>query len=121
MEKDNMVGTVGRVAFIIGVILALIVGLFSDQLGNVNGYIIGALIVLGLIVGFLNITEKETQAYIIATVGLVIVASLGGDKLAEVPMIGTYLVNAFAAMISFIIPGVIVVALKAVYAMAKEE
>jgi hypothetical protein len=121
MEKDNMLATVGRVAFIVGVILALLVGILSGYLqGDMKGYITGALIVLGLITGFLNVTEKETSTFIMTTTALVIVAALGGTVLENVPMIGNYLVATFSAIVSFIIPATIIVGLKAIFTISKD-
>lgn len=108
---------IGGWAFIIGVIIALIVGFLSDIIGA--ALVTGILVVLGVIVGFLNVTDKETKGYLLAAVSLVIVTSLGGQALGAIPTIGGYIINVFNAIMTFVIPATIIVALKAIYSIAK--
>jgi hypothetical protein len=77
--------------------------------------------VLGLIVGFLNVTGKETTMFLLAGVSLVIVTEFGGSRIADVSVIGPSLVGVFGAIMTFVVPSVIIVALKAVWALAAEE
>jgi hypothetical protein len=117
MEKEGL-QKIGRMAFIVGVIIALIAGYASTIIGAVTTT--SVLIVMGLIVGFLNVTEKETKEYLLAAVSLVIVTSLGGQVLGDIAVIGGYLKSALGAMMTFVLPAVIIVALKAIYALAKD-
>ncbi len=105
---------VGAWAFIIGVILAILAGLFFGA----GAIVTSILIILGIIVGFLNITDKETGAYLLAAVSLVIVTSFGGSVLGHVAVIGMYLQSILGAIMTFVIPAVIIVALKAIYSLA---
>jgi len=118
MEKTSTVAMVGRWAFIIGVVIALVAGYVSMIVGNMITTSI--LIVMGLLVGFLNVTEKETKEYLLAAVSLIIVTSLGGNVLATVTIIGPYLQSVLAAIMTFVLPAVIIVALKAIYALAQD-
>ncbi|MBI5389220.1 hypothetical protein HZB01_02465 [Candidatus Woesearchaeota archaeon] len=113
---DNTLGFVGRVAFIVGVVLAVVSGVF----GAGNSYVISALVVLGLIVGFLNVTEQETNTFILTTVALVIVSNMAGSYLGKVDVVGAYFDGIFGAIITFITPATIVVGLKTIYALAKD-
>jgi len=115
-KSRNGVEKVGAWAFIIGVILAIIAGLFFGT----NAVVTSVLILLGIIVGFLNITDKETSAYLLAAVSLVIVTSFGGSVLAHVAVIGVYLQSVLGAIMTFVIPAVIIVALKAIYSIAND-
>jgi hypothetical protein len=118
MEKNGL-QKVGRVAFIVGVIIALIAGYVSTIIGAATTT--SVLIVMGLIVGFLNVTEKETKDYLLAAVSIVIVTSLGGNVLAGVGgIVGTYLSSVLVAVMTFVLPAVIIVAIKAIYALAKD-
>ncbi len=115
MVKKEL-NVVGRIAFIIGVILAVLSGFMS--LGTTW---ITILILLGLIVGFLNITEGESKTYVLMAVALVIVSGFSADILKTVAVVGPYLGNMFSGIIAFITPATIVVGLKAIYSMAKDE
>ena len=62
---------VGAIAFITGYILAVIAGIWWPESGN----LIATLVILGLVVGFLNITSKEITSYLIAAIALVLIGS----------------------------------------------
>lgn len=117
--EASMVQKLGSWAFIIGIIIAVIAGLASQ--GNASPVVTSVLIVLGLIVGFLNVTGKETTMFLLAGVALVIVTSFGGDVIGQVQNVGGYLQGVFGSMMTFVIPAVIVVSLKAIWALAAEE
>ena len=110
---------IGSWAFIIGVLIAVVAG-FID-FGTASPTITSLLIVLGLIVGFLNVTGKETTPFLLATVSLVLVTKFGGDNLGTIQTVGPVLQKIFNEIMTFVIPATIVVALKAVYALAVDE
>jgi len=112
----NIIQQVGSWAFIIGLIIAIIAGFWP--LGTT---MTSVLIILGLIVGFLNVTGKETNSFLFSTLVLVVMASMGGQLLANIQFVGPMLQNMFSAMMLFIIPTALVVALKAIYALAETE
>jgi hypothetical protein len=116
-EKD-LVTKVGSWAFIIGIIVALLIGIFNPSSTPVATTV---LIVLGLIVGLLNVTGRETTPFLLATVSLVIVSSMGGNVLAGVAKVGPILQGVLSAIMTFVIPATIIVALKAIYALAHDE
>ena len=112
----NMVQKAGSIAFIIGLIIAVVAGFWP-----LNPWMTSVLIVLGLIVGFLNVTGKETNSFLFATLVLTVMASMGGQLLAGIQYVGPMLQNMFSAMMLFIIPSAVVVALKAIWALAENE
>jgi len=115
MEKK-----IGYYSFVIGAIIALVLGLASAQLGTASVWLTSLLIVLGLIVGFLNITGKETKDYLLIAFVLVLVARFGGvDILGEVHTIGLFLAAIFEAFVAFIVPAVIVVGLRHVLRLSR--
>lgn len=116
----NTTSKVGVWAFIIGIVLALIGGLIVGIIGGGAAAITAILVVLGLIVGFLNVTATETRDYLLAATSLVIVTYFGGNALSVVPVIGTYLSSVFSAIMTFVIPAVIIVALKAIYEISQD-
>ncbi len=106
---------IGSYAFIAGVIIAIIAGFVTIDARLLTE----ALVVLGIIVGLINVTEKETQQFLVATVSLVIVSSLAGTGFAAVPVIGAQLQRILLGIMTFVTPAVIIVALKQVYSIAK--
>lgn len=113
VKESRTVQLVGSWSFLIGVLIAIVAGFWE-----LNEVITAVLVVLGLIVGFLNVTGKETTPFLLATVSLVIVAKFGGEVLFFVSPI---LQGIFKAIIVFVVPATIIVALKAVYALASDE
>lgn len=105
-------------AFIVGVIIALILGLVGSMMGDVaSGWLLSLLIVLGLIVGFTNVASKESKDFLLAAVALVIIA-FAGNQLVSVNYIGTYLQGIFSGLLALIVPAGIVVALKDIWAIS---
>ncbi len=103
---------VGRWAFIIGLIIAILFGFLP-----MAGWVPVVLAILGLIVGFLNITEKETKGFLLAAVGLLV----GGTAtLGVLPGLGSILAGILKNIIFFIAAAVLVVALRSLFAMTKD-
>ena len=107
----------GEWSFIGGIIIAIVVSLFrvSDTIG---GWLLLLLVVLGLIVGLLNVTERETTPFLVAAAALLITGTTGGS-LAIIPKIGGYLQDIVMNIAVFVAPATIVVALKAIQSLAK--
>lgn len=108
-EKTNKIG---GIAFIIGIVLALIAGIFG--FGD-DTLVISALMVIGLIIGLLNISAKEAMPFLLITTALVIVSSLGGSFLGVIPILQKILIS----IIILMVPAVIVVAIRAVFSLAR--
>ena len=114
--------SVGGWAFFLGVIIAVLLGLFPQISTGITGaYVTSLLIALGLIVGFMNVTAKETMNFILAGVALVIVPAFGGNVLQNVEVIGSYLGSIMANIIIFVAPAVLIVALKSIFTMASDR
>src|SRR3989344_5215826 len=102
--KNNQGGS--SLAFIVGIIIALILGLVGSFMGDVaSGWLLSLLIVLGLIVGFTNVAGKESKDFLLAAVALV-------------NIIGPYLEGIFAGLLALVVPAGIVVALKDIWAIS---
>jgi len=108
---------VGGWAFILGVLIAIIAGLAAGAIVSYAGYITLLLVILGLIVGFLNIGDKEIQAFLVAAIALM---AVGTANLAAIPIIGIYLAYIVQNIAAFVAPAALVVALKAVYNIARK-
>jgi len=119
MEKQ-----IGNYSFIIGVILAVVLGLAAPRLGSATAWLWSLLIVLGLVVGFLNVSGKETKEFLLVTVSLVVVAFAGSAQIStwsNVELIGPYLKGIFDSILAFVVPASVIVGLKDVWGMAKGE
>lgn len=114
---------VGHYSFIIGVIIALILGLFSGYLGSAAVWLASLLVVLGLIVGFLNVAGSETKEFLLVAVVLIIAAGVGsaGATLSGIELIGQYISGIFTQVLAFVVPATVVVALKDIFRLAQNK
>ena len=113
-----MAGKMGEWAFLIGFVLAVVFGLLpTDWKGKATL----VLVILGLVVGFLNISERESTPFLVAAAALMITAS-AGPTLAKIPpvFLGTFLQNAVVNIGVFVAPAAIVVAIKTIHSLAKD-
>jgi uncharacterized membrane protein len=107
----NSKNMIGSWAFLAGVILAVILG----ALGLAEGVWLSALVVIGLIVGFLNISDKETMPFLLSGAVLIIASSLGSTVLRDIAYVGGIL----AALLAIFVPATVIVAIKNVFSLAK--
>ena len=107
--------TIGHWSFILGVIIAIVAGLAGAVYVEAAAML---LVALGIIVGFLNISEKETSSFLIAAIALLLTGAAGLEKL---PAIGNYLGPILTNISTFVAPAAVIVALKAVYELGKRR
>lgn len=112
MAKNQNV--IGAWAFLIGVILAVIVGLLGKEVNS--GIWVISLVVLGIIIGLLNVGGSELKEFMIAGTVLVIVSAMSKDTLMGVKYVGEIV----RALVVLFVPATIVVSLKVVFALAKK-
>jgi hypothetical protein len=110
-----MLSKIGFWAFIIGLIIAIVAGLVSSL--SDNEAIITVLIILGLIVGFLNITAKEITLFLVATIALIVTSRVFSSF--TVLNIGKYLDQILTLVATLMAPAAVVVAIKALWAVGK--
>ncbi len=121
--KENIVGAW---AFLIGVILAMVIGLSTSLLSipfltKYSAQIYGALVILGIIIGFMNVRGGESQSFLIAVAILVIVSRFGMDSVQGNLIglgIGDIVSSIFGALLTLFVPATIIVALKTVFGIA---
>jgi hypothetical protein len=113
VSKTKILGLIGFWAFILGLIIAVICGVILPQ----NTIIIIVLIILGLIVGFLNITAKEIMLFLVATIALIVV----GNVFAPLTMlgIGKILGSILGYVAALMAPAAIIAAIKALWSVGK--
>ncbi|RLI98400.1 MAG: hypothetical protein DRO99_00840 [Candidatus Aenigmatarchaeota archaeon] len=108
---------VGGWAFILGVLVAIIAGLAAGAVAMYAGWITLLLVVLGLVVGLLNVGDKDVQGFLIAAIALM---AVGTANLAAIPYVGIYLASIVQNVAAFVAPAALVVALKEVYNIARK-
>ena len=109
---------IGEWAFIVGALLAILLGFVP---GQYMGTATLVLVVLGLIVGLLNVTAKETNSFLVAAIALIATGSAAGSlKIIPPAVLGDFLSSAVMNLAAFVSPAAIVVALKAIMALAKD-
>jgi len=113
MVKKKSSNVLGSWAFLIGVILAVIIGL--GFVGSLTGVWLYILVVIGLIVGLLNITDKQVTPFLMSGIVLIIASSLGQGVVGNVP----YLSGVLQAILAIFVPATIIVAIKNVFSLAR--
>ena len=111
----------GSWAFIVGAVIAVLAGVFASTAADYAAPIALLLVILGLAVGFLNVSPKEATSFIIAAVGL-IVAGTGNLLIIDtvVAGLGSVLESILTNIGVFLAPAVVIVGLKTIYDLAKE-
>ena len=117
-SRENLIGAW---AFLIGIILAIIVGVFSQS--GTNHLVLGILALLGLVVGYF-VSEKDVQTFLFASVSLVIVSFAGIqglvlDAAIRGIAIGKIVSSVLGTLLVLFVPATIIVALKTVFSLAK--
>ena len=140
MATSNIMTKVGSWAFIIGVIIALIVGLLqasSLEAGDSTeffktdngGLVAWALAVIGAIIGILavlgrgTITAKEVPGFLIAGIGLLLMGSVFTGITTTYPLtpwIGSLLSGLSLSLSIFVAPAVGILSIKAIWDMGKD-
>jgi len=117
---------IGGWAFLIGVVLSLCVGVFVGILGMNLGdtalaNTMAILMLAGIIIGLFNITEKEVAPFLFSGVVLIVASALGGGVSSMLPeRIAITWAMTLGALMAIFVPATIIVAIKHVFAMAKD-
>ena len=96
---------VGAWSVILGLALAIVLAFVAVDLTWL-------LILAGVVVGLLNIQDKETTQFLVAAVALVLVGS-ANISILGIPMI-------LQNIVTFVSPAAVIVAVKAVYAIGRK-
>ncbi|MBI4021046.1 MAG: hypothetical protein HY369_02290 [Candidatus Aenigmarchaeota archaeon] len=102
----------GRIAFYIGLVIAVIAGF-----ANVGDLGVAALVVLGIIVGALNVTGKEIHSFLVATIALLLV----GSVLSALPAFGGVLQAILDHFLAFVGGAALLVGLREVFQITKAQ
>ena len=115
MAKKNNNIAIGKWAFIIGIALAIIAALIEGI--TVIPYLALILVVLGLLVGFLNVAEKDSVKLLVAIIALL---GIGSATIMVIPAIDAYLQAILENIVAFAGAAGFVVAIKAIIETTKK-
>lgn len=104
---------VGKWAFLLGLVLAVIAGIFFKK----PEWVIWVLAILGVIVGLLNVTVEDTQKFLLAAIAL----TLSAAALNTVPVVGDIIKNILGYVAAFTAGAMVVVALKALFETTRKQ
>lgn len=110
----------GSIAFGVG-LLIVIIATFLNLSNDSARFVVATLAVLGLVVGFLNVTNKESVSFMVAAITLVIVFGPFLGVMANLIGGAQYLINLHSYVTSLIVPAGVVVALRTIFFTAKDE
>jgi hypothetical protein len=105
----------GKWAFLIGLIIAV--------LASFIGYptvVALVLFLLGLIVGFLNISEKESHKFLLAAIALLTGGIASMSAVSMLGVVSTYLVAILGSFVAFVSAVALVVAIKVIFETSKD-
>ncbi|HLD83476.1 MAG TPA: hypothetical protein VI979_01320 [archaeon] len=113
METEKM----GEYAFLAGIAIAVLTGLASGAIAAYATWTSLLLALLGIVVGLLNISEKETTAFLVAAIALV---TAGTASFAAIDMygVGAILDGVVKNIAVLVSPAAVIVAVKAIYSLA---
>jgi len=112
----NGASLVGSWSFLVGLVLAVLLGL--GLTGPYQATMLWIVFLLGIVVGLLNVTHDETGAFLTGGTVLALISFLGveaGVFDAVAPVIG----NILRGILTLFVPATIIVALKSVFSLAK--
>jgi zinc transporter ZupT len=94
---------IGKWAFIAGLVIAVLAGIFLQP-----DWAIWVLAILGVIVGLVNITAEDTRGFLLAAIAL----TLSATALNTIPVVGKAFELILPFVVAFVSGAMIVVALK---------
>jgi hypothetical protein len=120
---------IGSYAFLLGIIIAIVFGLIavfaSDTLGPGGaGIVTIILVVLGLIVGFLNIHDKHVTDFLIAAIAIAMIGGTAGGLVSldlVIAPLGSVLVQIVQGIVALVVAAALVIGLKQIMTLAKEQ
>jgi hypothetical protein len=129
---------IARWAFIGFVVIAVIAGLAVGYMAynadyhwadadvrSANGWVVLIMLVLGIIIGLTSITTKEVTPFLIATIALVVAAAAdvwsGFNNVEMLELLYYWATAILDYIVAFAAPAAVIIAIKSVFAMAKEK
>ena len=108
---------VGKWSFIIGLVIAILAA-FITVVSDVLFLLI--LFVLGLLVGFLNVTNKNSSTFLLGVITLLLLGAGSLGALSVLGVVSGYLESALGNFIAFVGAAGLVVSIKAVFETSRK-
>jgi hypothetical protein len=117
MSKTQKVfGFIGMAAFSVGLVMSIIYGVVSRN----DASVILALVLLGIVVGLLNITRREMVLLLITAVALIVVGKASFSALDDlVDGLGASLNGIVSYLAVFMAPAAVITAVRAIWAVGR--
>jgi hypothetical protein len=127
---------IARWAFIAFVAIAIVMGLaigymayaadlhwYDPNVADYNGWVTLIMLILGIIIGITSITAKEVTPFLIATIALIVASAANvWSPLSNVHELLYYWATAILNyIVAFAAPAAVIIAVKSVFAMAREK
>ncbi len=109
---------IGVWSFTIGLILAILISIFTAN--NVPQWAVFVLAVIGIIVGLINISDKEVNTFLIAGISFLISFQALGAVIKEMAFGWMAVSTFFFLMAVFVAPATAIVAVKAIFNIARD-
>lgn len=111
MARKSSGNLIGGWAFLVGVVLAIILGLFNTFS---SGWMT-VLVIIGVIIGLLNIADEEAEPFLLSGLALIIASAFGQSVMQSIPILNSILL----ALLVIFVPATIVVAIRNVFTIAR--
>ena len=108
--KSHIAETISHWIFLVGVAMAIVLGILLPD----SAMIASVLVIIGLVVGLMNITSKEVLPFLLATIALTVSAK----SFQLIPFFGTYLKFILDYVVILVAPAAVVVALIVIWRLA---
>lgn len=110
---------IGELAFIGFVIIAILAGLTTYANPETSyGIVMAVMVILGVLVGLINISEKETIPFLVASIALLSAGTANFDSLGT---LGKVMSNILDFVGAFVSPAAVIVGLKAIYSIGAKK
>jgi hypothetical protein len=110
MKLSDRLPFIGKWAFIVGLVFAVVVGYMFQA-----AWAAWVLAILGVIVGLLNVTREDTEKFLLAAIAF----GLSATALSTVPVLGLQITNILGYVAAFVAGAMVVVALKVLFQTAR--
>lgn len=107
---------IGGLAFLIGIIIAALFAIIGFIMPGftITPMMAVILVIIGIIVGLLNVTHKESTPFLMSGTVLIIASSLGGNVVNIIHTLGRFL----DFLLLIFVPATIIVAIRNVFELA---
>ena len=108
--RELRLGLAGQRVFFVAILAAIALGVIAPG----HKLVTSSLVILGLLIGVLNITQKEVTNFLLAS----LVLMLGVNTLYILPLVGVYVRGVFDYILYLVTPAAVIVALIAFWKLA---